>query len=396
MTDYRELMTILSVPRPNGSAAEQKTKCLLEDWLTRHNIPYREHEFRVYPYFYECIGVWLILSRTLLAVAIWERWGWVTLLIAVLGLLGGTLDVAFHLPLVTWFGARRGENILIEFESIEHQQEIIFSAHYDSKTELLDHVQRMFFLRRLKLGMALTILLGFWGPLQQWSADSSLKSVIFWIGVLLSLLMLILAWGLGLHLSLGRLVQPSQGAVDDGAACAILLGLAERLASRPISRSDMKITIALFTGEEVNMQGSRAYVKSRAWTLPTAAVNLEVMAQDGDVVYWQQDGNAFRLTATTQWLNDAISSGVQQVTGQTAKPAGPINSDGFSFLSAGISATTIGTLDTKLGETGFHHPSDNLGRVVFERLPQSVDILETFINGIQFLGGLDEKREFER
>ncbi|HEU0297281.1 MAG TPA: M28 family peptidase [Anaerolineales bacterium] len=379
MTDYRELMEILSVPRPNGSASERETKCRLQDWLTRRGIPHRVHEFRLYPYFFECIGLWLILSRTVLAIAIWERWGWVTLPIALLGLLGGTLDVAFHLPLLTWPGARRGENILIEFETPEARQEIVFSAHYDSKTELLDHSGRMFFLKRLRFGIALTMLLGFWGLLQQGFANSPWGQVIFWMGAALAVVMLMLAWGFGLHLSLGRFIEPSQGAVDNGAACAILLGLAERLATGQIPIVDKKITIAIFTGEEVNMQGSRAYVRSRVWDLPVATLNLEVMAQDGETIYWQQDGNAFRLIPTTQWMNEAVATAVEQVTGQVARPAGPVNSDGFSFLSAGIPATTIGTLDKRLGETGFHRPTDHLGRVVFERLPQSVEILEEFI-----------------
>jgi peptidase M28-like protein len=380
MIDYRELMTLLSVPRPNGSAAELETECALRDWLTRHSIQHRVQAFLLYPYFFECIGLWLILSRTLLAVAIWARWGWITLPIALLSLLGGTLDVALNVPLVTWPGARHRENIIIEFEPAHPQQEFIFSAHYDSKTEVLDHFQRMFFLKRLKFGIGLTALLGIWGILQQWLVNSSWGDIIFWTGVALTIPMLLLAWGFGLHLSLGRWLEPSQGTVDNGAACAVLLGLAERLAAGKIPLTDEKITLALFTGEEVNMQGSRAYVHGRAWTLPTVAVNMEVMAQDGDFIYWQEEGNAFHLVPTDARINQAIAEAVERVTGRAAQPAGPINSDGGSFLLAGIPAITIGTLDTRFGETGFHRPTDNLHRVVYERLPQTVEVLATFLS----------------
>jgi len=308
MINYHELMTILSVPRPNGSAAERETGRALQDWLTRHSIPHRVQTFRLYPYFFECIGLWLILSRTLLAVAIWDGWGWTTLLIALLGLLGGTLDVAVNLPLVTWPGVRRGENILIEFEPLEPQQEIIICAHYDTKTEVLDHHQRMFFLRRLKFGIWLTALLGIWGPLQQGLVDSTWGGVIFWVGVALTVPMLLLAWGFGLHLSLGRLLEPSQGAVDNGAACAIILGLAEQLTSGQIPVGNKKITLALFAGEEVNMQGSRAYVKQRDEHLTAAALNLEAMAQDGDLIYFEQDGSVFNLVPTAEMLNQAITN----------------------------------------------------------------------------------------
>jgi hypothetical protein len=379
MTDYHELMKVLSIPRHNGSAAERETGRALQDWLDSHGIQYRVQAFRLYPYFFECIGLWLILSRSLLALAIWERWGWLTLLIALLGLLGGTLDVAINLPLVTWPGARRGENILIEFEPAEPEQEIIFSAHYDTKTEVLDHHQRMFFLRKLKFGIGLTALLGIWGPIQSGLAGSSWGEVLFWVGVALTIPLLLLTWGFGLHLSLGRFLEPSRGAVDNGTSCAVLLGLAERLAAGEIAYQDKKVTLALFTGEEVNMQGSRAYVASREWPLPAAAVNLEVMAQDGETVYWEQDGTVFRLLPTADMINQAIAAAVEKVTGRAAQPFGPVTSDGGSFVLAGIPATTIGTLDTRLGATGLHSPADNLDRVAFERLPQTVQVLEAFL-----------------
>jgi hypothetical protein len=382
MTNYRELMSILSTPRPNGSAALEETKRTLQDWLGQRNIPFRLHAFRLHPFFFECIGVWIILSRMLLAVAIWLRWGWAALPIAVVGAIGGTLDVRFNLPVVSWPGTRRGENIIIQFDPpAGASQEIVFSAHYDSKTELLDHFQRMFFIVRLRAGLVLTLLLGLLGL-----ADGLLQAlspiyadILFGLGAALTLPMLFLAFGLGLNLSLGRLLRPSQGAVDNGAACAILLGLADRLAKDQFPIPNTKITIALFAGEEVQMQGSRAYARDRDWPLPAVALNLEVMAQDGEYVYWEQDGNAFGLTPTSTHVSAAIAEAVEQVTGQPARPAGPINSDGFSFISVGISAGVLGTFDRRLKETGFHRPTDNLGRVVMSRLPEGVEILSRFI-----------------
>jgi len=373
--DYQELMAILSVPRPNGSAAERATAHALQAWLDRHEISYRTHTFRLYPYFFECIGVWLILSRILLALSIWERWGWLSIPIALVGLLGGTLDVVLNLPLVTWLGAKHRENIIVEFEPPHANQEIIFSAHYDSKTELLDHRQRMLLFKNMNLGILLTLLLGIWGPLDIWL----MSGIIHWIGVILTIPTLLLAWGMGLHLSLGRMLKPSNGAVDNGAACAILLGFAEQLSKSESLPSNTKITLALFSGEEVNMQGSRAYVKSRYWPLSTAVLNLEIMGQDGGYIYFEEDGNAFRLLPTTKSINEMYSTVVRQVTGVSAQSIGPVNSDGASFLFAGIPATTVGSLDTQIGATGFHRPSDNPGRVVMERLPEGVEILSAFL-----------------
>ncbi len=189
----------------------------------------------------------------------------------------------------------------------------------------------------------------------------------------MTLPLLFLAYGLGLNLSLGRLVTSNQGAADNGTACAILLGLAERLAHEPLQHTH--VTLALFAGEEANMQGSRAYARSRDWPLPTIALNLEVMAQDGGYVYWEQDGYAFGLVATSPEVNIMISEAIKDVTGQTAQPAGPLNSDGFSFLSVGILTGILGTYDSRLKFTGFHRPTDNLDRVVMARLPDGVGIL---------------------
>ncbi len=92
------------------------------------------------------------------------HWGWPTLLITLIGLIGGTFDVRFNLLTISWLGARRGENILIEFKPPgETKREVVLSAHYDSKTELLDHYGRTFFVRRLPLGVVLTALLGLMG-----------------------------------------------------------------------------------------------------------------------------------------------------------------------------------------------------------------------------------------
>jgi acetylornithine deacetylase/succinyl-diaminopimelate desuccinylase-like protein len=379
MADYSELLRLLSIPRPNGSVAERATAQALHDWLTARGIDHQAQSFRLYPYFNEALGVWLIGSRTLLALAVWLGWGWATLPIAIVALLGGTLDVARGIPLVTWPAARRGQNLLIEFTPPQPQREIVLAAHYDSKTEWLDHQQRAFFTSQLRLGIYLTIGLGLLGPVQALTAGSPFWSpLLFWLGVAISLPLLGLAWGLGLNLTVGRWSTPSQGAVDNGAVCAILLGLAEQLA-RSTGLQHSKVVIALFGGEEVSMQGSRTYVRLRAWPLPTMVVNLELMAQDGPYVIWQRDGTALRQILITPALSAALAQVVADVTGPPPQGADLINSDAVSFLAAGIPATVLGSSDKRLGLGGLHRPADNLSRVIVERLPEGVAILAEFI-----------------
>jgi hypothetical protein len=377
MVDYTELMRVLSIPRPNGSTAAEETCRALGDWLTRQKIAYRIHTFRLYPYFIEGLGLWIILSSTLLVLSILLRLGWPALLVVGVSLLGITLAGIFTTFGISWPGAGRGKNIVIEFEPPQIEQEIVLSAHYDTKTELLDHKQRAFFTRGLKLSVALALLLGVVGLVDRalLARVSGWTDIAFWAGIGLGSIVLFLAWGLGLNLTLGRLIAPSQGAIDNGAACAILLDVADRLARREISLQRTKVTLALFAGEEVGMQGSRAYVRSRDWPRPAVAINLEIMAQDGDYVIWERDGNVLRSMPTTPALNQAVVSAVMDVTGKPACFIESLTSDGFSFLSAGIPTAVLGTYHSQMGGGGLHRPSDNLARVVMRRLPEGVEVL---------------------
>ena len=377
--DYAALMQILSCPRPTGSAAQRDTLRALQAWLSARGIPFRLQPFTLFPNFYLCIGLWLLGIHTLLAVSVWLRWGWVTTLIAALGVAGGLVDTAFGFPLVTWPGRATGQNLLIEFSAARPERELFLCAHYDSKTELFDHFVRTFFVKNLRLGIGAAVALGILGPLQLF-LPAPWPWATYWISVGLTIPLLAIAWGLGVNLSFGRLRRrPSQGAVDNGAACAILLGLAQQAAEGQVPLEKTRLTLALFDGEEVNMQGSRAYALGREWPLPASALNLEAMGQDGDFLYWEQDGTALRLVPTDPALNRTIADVVARATGQPARPAGPINSDGYSFMRADVPATTLSTFDRTLGLRGLHLPSDALSRVDMARLPATVEILKQFI-----------------
>jgi hypothetical protein len=382
MIGSAEWMELISRPRPAGSRAAEEVRQKLLEWCHRRQIPYRLHSFRLYPYFFVAIGLWLVITRLLLAAAVGLRWGWGVLAIALAGLAGGLVDYVLDIPLVSWVGAKQSHNILIEFEPRQFHRELILSAHYDSKTELLDHRQRMIFLKNMPLGIALTALLGLLGPVDRalLQNGSPWAQVTYAVSLTLCIPVLFLTCGMGFNLSLGRLRKnPSQGAVDNGAACAILLGLAEDFKSSGVFLENTRLTLALFDGEEVSMQGSRAYTHSRSWTAPVSVLNLEVMAQDGDYVYWEQDGTSLRLMPTSAEMNQCVCAAVAGVTGAPALPVGPVNSDGYSFLRLGIPTTTLGTYDKKWKDSGFHLPSDNLERVVFDRLPEGVEILKKVI-----------------
>ena len=386
MVNFNELMQIFTTPRHNGTKALEETFQKITEWLNTHSIFYTIHEYRLYPYIFIATGIWIIISRTLLAISIWFKWGWACLLIAIISLLGGYIDVAFGFPLISWMGRKIGKNIIIQFSpDTTPQQELIFSAHYDTKTEVLDHIQRMFFLKNIPLGIILTLFIGVAGALvsTQNHTSSAIYNIIYLLGVIATVPLLLLAWGLGINLSFGWLKEPSEGAVDNGAACAILLSLSQKLNRKDIHLQKTSIKLILFSGEEVNMQGSTAYVNDLIFDIPTYAVNLEVMAQNGDYVYWEQDGTSLKLLPTSAMLNKLFVDIVMEVTNIKPIPGEPINSDGGSFLRKNIPATTIGTYDKVLKERGFHSKKDNIGRVALERIPEGVTILTKFIQNFE-------------
>lgn len=376
-TDFSELMNILSIPRPNGSKALQETRDALISWLSDHNIPYHLHTYKVRPYFLEAIGIWMVVPPLLLALAVWLRWGWLALLLSIIGLLVVQLEAGKGVPILSRIGARQSENIIIEFAPSQPKQELVFSAHYDSKTELMDHRQRTFFMKQLPVAIILSLLLGLLGLIDSFLGQSS--DIAFYIGVGLSIPYLILMLGLGANFVFGRFAQPSQGAVDNGAACAILLDLANRLAGEN-GLQQTKVTIALFTGEEIAAQGSTAYVTEREWLLPTIALNLEWCGQDGQYITWDKyGGGSVPVYSATTALNDAVAAAVSRANREIILLEGPVGTDSVPFLANGIPATSMGTLDRQLGAEGFHRPTDNLERVEIERLSETGKIITNIL-----------------
>ena len=98
---------------------------------------------------------------------------------------------------------------MIEFEPDHPSHELVLSARYDSKTELLEHEHRRFFTQRLGAGIVLTLLLGVAGLLERWLwvRDSGVGKGGARCGPHPDSAHAVLACGLGLNLSMGRLLR---------------------------------------------------------------------------------------------------------------------------------------------------------------------------------------------
>ena len=117
------------------------------------------------------------------------------------------------------------------------------------------------------------------------------------------------------------MAKPSPGAVDNGTAVAVLMELSKELKETPLEKT--AVTIVLFAAEELNAQGSQAYLRDhpRGEAIPAYNVNLELVAQEGDYVYWPEDGVFTNRYPTSAELN-RILGGSLRVTEKRSAPGG--------------------------------------------------------------------------
>jgi hypothetical protein len=379
-------LSFLSQPRPNGSRALEQAVEGVQAWLQDEGILVQPHVFVLRPYFMEMLGLWLALAGFLLPVAALARWGWVGLLLALVVVAIPLLEVRFLFPTLTALVRRPAQNLEVCFPSAQLGKEVVFCAHLDSKTELLDHPRREALVRLSRPAVVLALGSGLLVGLESVLPAGPVRLATGWLAFAIALPLAVYGVGMGVNLAGGRLSRaPSSGAVDDGAAVAVLLDLARRLNGGDLPLRDTSVTLLFTVGEEAQMQGALAYVRR---TYPAemaeeisnlAVVNLEVVGQNGGYLLWKQDGTSMIRLETDATLNQALEQVVERVAGETPLRGSHINSDAFAFLRQGIAATTLGSYDLELGGRGYHSALDSPDRVDPDRLQETVLVLDRFL-----------------
>jgi hypothetical protein len=287
------LIAPLSTPRPNGSRALDQAVAEVRAWLEREGIPVQSQRFTLHPFFMELLGLWMALTSLLLPIAALGRWGWGGLALALLALAIPLLEVRFLQPTITGLIRQPAENLVASFPAPRPDREAILCAHLDSKTELLDHVRRAALLRLTIPAMGLTLIAGALIAVERLLPAGTGAAIIRWLAFLIALPATAYGLSMGANLCGGRLIRrPSTGAVDNGAAAAVLMALARRLRHGDLHLDRTSITLLWTVGEEAQLQGALAYVRDREdWPLPVRVVNLEVLGQNGGYLLWEQDGD---------------------------------------------------------------------------------------------------------
>jgi len=294
-----ELLPILekiAVPRPNHSETVKQTAVYLKDLLTSRYIPFTTQEFSVRYHQSMLQGAVIIILSVLFLLFIKSKRPDLALIsvLAILGVIVLENETSFHA--VSSVFQRPGQNIVLEFKAPDSQRELIFAAHYDSKTDVLDHVQRTIFTRMmpfmLVMGLLISILTYLAGKFKILNAKPLRAIYLMGATSLVIFSMSAFAW-LGGYIFLGD-KDHSPGAVDDGASVVALLKIADdiHLGNLDIGHSD--VTILLTDGEEVGYQGAYHYTQDRFGETseqlekPVYLVNLELVGQRGTIFHSQK------------------------------------------------------------------------------------------------------------
>ncbi|MCP4749354.1 MAG: Zn-dependent exopeptidase M28, partial [Proteobacteria bacterium] len=281
-----------------------------------------------------------------------------------------------------------GENIVVEFKSPQSVRELVFAAHYDSKTDVWDHIQRAKILALFPFSLILGLLLCLWTFLTK--KFQRLRKKGFTVATVLVAASFVVYTGyvfswLGGYVFLSN-ESSSPGAIDDGAGVVVLLGLAKDIKDGKVDMGNSDVTIVLTGGEEIGRQGAFAYVEERYGDdsggvgRPTYLVNLELIGQNGNLIYWENVGSLGVSFPADPKLIRRLDGVWQGLTGKSMEARKTITDDSQAFAEVGIPFVTIGHSGLPgRGLGGFHWITDNMERVNPENLHLGVRTLEKYI-----------------
>ncbi|MBI4515927.1 MAG: M28 family peptidase [Deltaproteobacteria bacterium] len=338
---FDEILDGLGGARENGSVALAQAAEYLDKTLRATGADVTLHTFTCRPYSGRVAGVVCLTLALAYSALMWRRrWGW-ALGLALLLPTYLLLDYEGRLPLFSRLGELPEANVVASFPVTDPERTVILSAHYDTKTDLLDHYQRAP-IQFLIVPMAmLAVAFPLTGRWRRWRGRAE-GHVRGW-----SVIVPLYFAGFALAMSGGALVaERSPGALDDGAAVATLVKLAESLAAGEPQLARTEVMIVLFAGEEVNLQGSAAFVRERLPLLPPRplyVINGELWGGGRVLSYFTADRSPLRryeaATALVRVLDRAARRGNHG--GGIEPDVQPVTTDARSFMAAGIPSVTL-------------------------------------------------------
>jgi acetylornithine deacetylase/succinyl-diaminopimelate desuccinylase-like protein len=386
MTDWDLLLVKLAeTPRENGTAALHDTARFLFEQLSSTGLEVSLIPFMAQPWVLRLAGV-IALAGGLLY---WQlmRAGRARAALGVAAAIPALLlaQLEWQLPVFGWIGAEPQDHVLLRRPALAPEQRLILAAHYDTKTDALDHVERA----PVDLLAAPVIPLMLLGALAALRAKGS-PGRSRWLARFGGLA----AWSAAVYgvatfvaLSAGAFIRArSPGALDDGGSCAVLVRVAEGLALRPpLARTEVEVL--LLSAEEVGVQGSWAYAAQRFAAppdLPTFVVNLEGIGAAAALAVLKRERFTLRSYPPDPRLVERLDDRHRALFGKPLEPTPFAGStDARSFLAHGIPAATLVSRgpEGRLAR-GLHSAADKRARLEPAALESSVAFLLDFVSSL--------------
>ena len=387
--DLAQILAHLSVPRPNHSQALAETAAYIKTLLTGWGVPFVVQEFTLRPYMQLLFGISILMLAILLFILVVKRKPLAALIVALAIPLVLILEFEVFIPVVTALITTGGENIIVNYTVPNPARELVFAAHYDSKTDFFDHIQRAKIYAFIPLAVFTGLALPVFAFFVQRHAVLRKKAITAVTTVLAGAV--VVYWGL-IFLGFGGHIfippdRQSFGSVDDGGSVAALLVLSKDIHEGKVDSGNSNITLVFTSGEEVSLQGSHAYIlerfgKGQKPAVPISMVNLEMVGQNGPMVYSKKDGQFLIFYNADAGLAERLGAAWKGVAGTDMEPLPAITDDAQRFMAVGIPAITVGNSGLPgLGVSNFHSTMDNPGRVNPENLKMMIRALERYIEG---------------
>jgi hypothetical protein len=368
------LAVVASGPRENGSEDLQQAALQLSELLRQAGLDPHLLQYMAQPYRLRAVGMFALAGAVLYAVLIWRGRAALALACAIVVPVAVVAELDFYVPIVGWIGAQQQVHVEATLKAPQATQHLIFAAHFDSKTDLLDHVERA---PAELLGFPVALVMIIAAVVALWRGAEARRSRLSMVAAMQAVVN-----GLALFASIsaGALVtERSHGALDDGGACAVLVRLAQRLKAAPLARTD--VTFLLLSGEEIGVYGSWVYAE-RAFAhppeRPTAVVNLEFIGATENMGLFDRETFTLRRFEPDPGLVKLLDEVHEQQRGAPLYRFGyPAATDGRSFLAHGVRAATLyNDLPGHVFPRHLHTASDRRERIDLKALDAALKYLQ--------------------
>jgi len=378
-----DILKHIAIPRPNHSDTLVKVAQYIQDTLAQYDIPFDVQHVTLYPYNMLIAGLSCFILALLFAWFIKKQKPFLALVFLVA--IPFILICEFELvkPVVSWVVPKESSNIIVSFNNPTATHTIVLTAHYDSKTDIFDHIQRARIYQFIVPSILVGLLIVFWLALSK--KFKSLAKPLFKHAATALVILFVIEWFM-VAVAMGGFIvlkQQSSGAIDNASSVVALMGLAHEIKRGAVHNNALNVEIVFTTGEEINLQGANYYVKdllARNKNQELSVINLELVGEPGNMVYWQKAGVMLKFYGADSNLIQRLKNAYFSVTKKNIGTLPKLTDDSIMFMREGIPAITVGFANEEYGVSGLHSTKDNLQRVDMNNIHIMVKTLGNVIN----------------